>query len=113
MPKKHSEETKKKIAKSMEGKNNPQWKDGRRAYRRIAGAKKGEGVDHKDGDSTNNAPSNLKRYKLKGKERSEHEKKHERHKNTQSSGGRKKVPRGYKAKRMSRYETVDSSTYYI
>ena len=30
--------TKKKIAKAMEGKSNPAYKDGRRSYRRIAGA---------------------------------------------------------------------------
>jgi hypothetical protein len=97
---KHSPATKRKIAKAMTGKSNPAWKDGRRAYRRIAGAKPGEGVDHLDGDSKNNAPSNLKKYKLKGKSRSEHEKKHKRHLNTQGSGGRKKIPRGYTAKRM-------------
>lgn len=101
MPKKHSAATKRKIAKSMTGKKNPAYKDGRRSYRRVAGAKKGEGVDHKDGNSKNNAPSNLRKYKLKGKGRSWHEKKHQRHKNLQSSGGRKKVPRGYKAKRNS------------
>lgn len=99
---KHSEATKRKIAKAVTGKKNPAYKDGRRSYRRIAGAKKGEGVDHKDGDSTNNKPSNLKTYKLKGKGRSKHAKKHQRHKNFKSSGGRKKKRRGYKAKRNKR-----------
>lgn len=94
--------TKKKIAKALTGSKNPAFKDGRRSYRRIAGAKKGEGVDHKDGDSTNNARSNLKTFKLKGPSRAAHEKKHDRAKNFQSSGGRKKVPRGFKAKRNIR-----------
>src|SRR3990167_5298640 len=65
----HSEATKRKIAKSLMGKKNPAFKDGRRSYRRIAGAKKGEGVDHRNGDSTDNRPSNLKPYKLRGPER--------------------------------------------
>ncbi len=34
--------TRLKIAKAMLGKKNPAWKDGRRAYRRIAGAKTGD-----------------------------------------------------------------------
>ena len=37
--------TKKKIAKAVTGKKNPAYKDGRRSYRRIAGAKKGEHID--------------------------------------------------------------------
>lgn len=87
----------------MTGKKNPAFVDGRRSYRRIAGAKKGEGVDHKDGDSKNNAPSNLRKYKLKGPSRSAHEKKHDRSKNFKSDGsGRKKVKRGYTAKRMKK-----------
>ena len=94
--------TRRKIAKSMTGKKNPAWKDGRRAYRRIAGAKKGEGVDHKDGNSKNNKPSNLRRFKLKGKSRAWHEKKHKRNKNFTSKGGRKKLKRGYVAKRNTR-----------
>jgi hypothetical protein len=94
--------TRKKIAKAMTGKKNPAYKDGRRSYRRIAGAKKGEHVDHKDGNSKNNSPSNLKKFKAKGKPRSDHEKKHDRSKNFKSSGGRKKVTRGYKAKRLKR-----------
>jgi len=91
--------TKKKIAKAMEGKSNPAYKDGRRSYRRIAGAKKGEHVDHRDGDSKNNSPSNLKKFKEKGPSRAAHERKHKRQLNTKSSGGRKKVARGYTAKR--------------
>tara|TARA_Y100000310_G_C20605978_1_gene775504 strand:+ start:1077 stop:1385 length:309 start_codon:yes stop_codon:yes gene_type:complete len=94
--------TKRKIAKAMTGKNNPAWKDGRRAYRRIVGAKPGEGVHHKDGDSKNNSKNNLKRFKLKGKGRSAHEKTHERGKNFRSGGGRKKLARGYKAKRLKK-----------
>jgi hypothetical protein len=89
--------TKKKIAKKMEGKNNPAYKDGRRSYREKVNAKPGQLVHHKDGDSTHNAPSNLE--KIPKKERSKHEKEHDREKNFKGSGGRKHVPRGYKAKR--------------
>jgi len=92
--------TKKKIRKAMTGKGNPAYKDGRRSYRRIAKAKKGEHVDHADGDSKNNKPSNLKKFKEKGPSRTAHEKKHDRAKNFKSSGGRKTPTRGYKAKRM-------------
>lgn len=92
--------TKKKIAKAMTGKKNPAYKDGRRSYRRIAGAKKGEHVDHKDGNSKNNKKSNLKIFKEKGPSRSAHEKKHKRGLNFKASGGRKTPRRGYKAKRM-------------
>ena len=97
---KQTKETRKKISRAMEGKKNPAYKDGRRSYRDKAGAKKGEGVHHKDGDSKNNTKSNLQKFKLKGKGRSEHEKKHDRSKNFKSSGGRKTPKRGYKAKRM-------------
>ena len=92
--------TKKKIAKAMTGKGNPAYKDGRRSYRRVAGAKKGEHVDHVDGNSKNNKPSNLKKFKEKGPSRAAHEKKHKRNLNFKSSGGRKTPARGYKAKRM-------------
>lgn len=92
--------TKRKIAKAMEGKNNPAYKDGRRSYRNKVNAKPGQHVHHKDGDSTNNAKSNLEKFPAKGPGRSEHEKKHDRAKNFKSSGGRKTPPRGYKAKRM-------------
>lgn len=94
--------TKKKISKAMMGKKNPAYKDGRRSYRRVAGAKKGEHVDHKDGDSKNNKKSNLKIFKEKGPSRSAHEKKHDRAKNFKSSSGRKTPPRGYKAKRIKK-----------
>lgn len=58
---------KKKISKSVTGKSNSQYKDGRRSYRRIAGAgnNSGEVVHHKDGNRKNNKRSNL--VKLKGK----------------------------------------------
>ena len=58
---------KKKISNSVTGKKNSQYKDGRRSYRRIAGAKTNDGnvVDHKDGNRHNNKPSNLRL--LKGK----------------------------------------------
>lgn len=94
--------TKKKIAKALMGSKNPAFKDGRRSYRRIAGAKKGEHVDHKDGNSKNNKPSNLKKFSEKGKSRAAHEKKHDRAKNFKSTGGRKKVKRGYTAKRIKK-----------
>ena len=95
---KQTEATKKKIAKKLTGKNNPAWKDGRRAYRRIAHANPGQGVHHKDGDSKNNSPSNLEKFPLKGPGRAKHEKVHHRENNFKKSGGRKKVPRGYKSK---------------
>ncbi len=94
--------TRKKISRAMIGKKNPAYKDGRRSYRRIVNAKPGEGVHHKDGDRTHNTPSNLIKYKLKGKGRSIHEKKHQRGKNFQASGGRKKVKSGSKAKRLKK-----------
>jgi hypothetical protein len=99
---KQSPATKKKIAKALMGKNNPAYKDGRRSYRRVAGAKKGQHVHHKDGDSTNNSKSNLQKFPAKGPGRSAHEKKHDRAKNFKTSGGRKTPKRGYKAKRMKR-----------
>lgn len=96
---KQTEATKRKISKAVTGKKNPAYVDGRRSYRRVAGAKSGQGVDHKNGDSKDNRPSNLKTYPLKGKGRGAHEKKHDRAKNFKSTGGRKKVTRGYVAKR--------------
>ena len=93
---KMSESTKKKISKALQGKNNPAYKDGRRSYREKVNAPKGSIVHHKDGDSTNNAKSNLEI--IPKSKRSEHEKSHKRHLNFSKSGGRKKVPRGYKSK---------------
>jgi len=99
---KQSAATKKKIGKAMTGKGNSQYKDGRRSYRNVANAKKGEHVDHIDGNSKNNKPSNLKKFKATGPSRSAHEKKHKRGQNFKGNGGgRKKVKRGYTAKRMS------------
>ena len=89
--------TKKKIAKAMTGSKNPAYKDGRRSYRNKVGAKPGQIVDHKDGDSKNNARSNLRI--IPKSRRGEHDKKHKRHLNFKASGGTKKVPRGYVAKR--------------
>ena len=58
-----TKETKRKIAKSLMGKKNPAYKDGRRLdYRKMKGLKKGDSrvVHHKDNDRTDNKPSNLK-----------------------------------------------------
>ena len=97
--------TKKKIAAAMTGKNNPAYKDGRRSTRRIAGAKPNDGtlVHHKDGNSKNNKKSNLE--KIPKSKRGEHDKKHLRGKNFSSSGGTKKVKRGYVAKRLKNRKT--------
>jgi len=102
MGRKQKPSTRKKISKALMGKKNPAYKDGRRSYRKIAKAKPGEAVHHKDGDRRNNSPSNLKKYKIKGKSRSEHEKKHNRAANFRASGGRKKKPSAYKAKRLKK-----------
>ena len=92
---KQTKATRKKIARSVTGKNNGMWKDGRRAYRRIAGAKPGDGkvVHHRNGDSKDNRKSNLKKMP-----KAQHERIHQRGKNFHKSGGRKKVPRGYVSK---------------
>ena len=95
-----SPSTKRKIAKAMEGKKNPAFKDGRRSYRDKVNAPKGSLVHHKDGDSKNNAKSNLEI--IPKSKRSEHEKDHKRYLNFQSSGGRKDKPRGYVAKRLKK-----------
>lgn len=56
-----SPEHRKKRAEAMEGDKNPAYKDGRRSYRRIAGAKPNDGkvVHHKNGDRSENDPENL------------------------------------------------------
>ena len=61
-PKKGSKKSaahKRKIASSVTGDKNGRFKDGRRSYRRIAGAKSGDVVMHKDGNRNNNKRSNL------------------------------------------------------
>ena len=104
MGRKQTEKTKAKISKALEGSKNPAYKDGRRSYRNVANAKKGEHVHHKDGDSTNNKPSNLKKFKATGPSRSAHEKIHKRGENAKKENwnGRQKVKRGYKAKRIAK-----------
>ena len=71
--------SKKKISKSMTGKKNPAYKNGGRSYRRIAGAKKGQIVHHKDGNRKNNKKSNLR--VISKKDRWKHDKGHKREKN--------------------------------
>lgn len=100
---KMSKKTRKKISEAMTGSNNHQYIDGRRSFRRIAGAKPGQHVHHEDGDSTNNNPTNLKLFSNKGKSRSEHERMHQRELNFNLNGGRKKVERGYSAQRMIKW----------
>jgi hypothetical protein len=58
-----SPEHKKKRLEQIEGDGNGSYKDGRRSYRRKAGAKNNDGtvVHHKNGDRTNNSASNLER----------------------------------------------------
>jgi hypothetical protein len=58
-----SPEHKKKRLEQIEGDGNGSYKDGRRSYRRKAGAKDNDGtvVHHKNGDRTNNCASNLER----------------------------------------------------
>lgn len=72
----------------MMGNKNPMYKDGRRSYRRVTGAKKGQIVHHKDGNRTNNKRSNLQ--VISKKDRGKHEKAHNRQNNFKKSGGRKK-----------------------
>lgn len=94
--------TKKKISKALEGSKNPAYKDGRRSYRKVAGASKGQHVHHKNNDSKDNRPSNLEKFPAKGPGRARHEKAHNREKNFKKLGGRKKKPRGYVAKEKSK-----------
>lgn len=58
-----SAEHKRKRSKALEGENNPAYKDGRRSYRRIAGAEPNDGsvVHHISGDRNENDPDNLER----------------------------------------------------
>ena len=94
--------TRKKLSKASTGKKNSQWKDGRRSYRRIVGAKKGEHVHHKNNDSKDNRPINLEKFPEKGPGRAKHEKSHHRENNFKKYGGRKKVKRGYVARVKSK-----------
>lgn len=99
---KQTTKTKNKISKALMGDKNPAFKDGRRSSRRIAGLKPKDGkmVHHKDGNRKHNARSNLR--VINKKDRGKHEKIHDRGKNFQSSGGRKKVKSGARAKRLKR-----------
>ena len=78
---KQTAKTRRKIAKNMTGTKNPAWKDGRHqdTYRRIAGAKKGDLVHHKDKNRHHNKPSNLK--VIPKKQRGKHDSTHHREKN--------------------------------
>ena len=90
---KKSSSHKRKIARSVTGKKNGRYKDGRRSYRRIAGAKNNDGtvVMHLDGNRNNNDPSNLKKSKGK-KPGANSTSEHERSKRTikERGAGRKK-----------------------
>lgn len=95
-PKKGSKKSashKAKIGKSLLGKKNGAYKDGRRSYRRIAGASNLDGnvVMHLDGNRSNNAKSNLKKSKGK-KAGTTSTSEHERSKMTikERGAGRKK-----------------------
>ena len=61
-----SKETRKKISDSMKGKKNPAYKDGRRSYRTLAGAKPNDGklVHHKNHNHNDNRKSNLTKTTL-------------------------------------------------
>ena len=82
--------TKAKISGSMKGKKNPAYKDGRRSYRRLAGAKDNDGtiVHHKDGNRKHNSKGNI--TKIPASKRGAHDAAHNRGKNFQKSGGTKK-----------------------
>lgn len=82
--------TKAKIKKAMTGSKNPAYKDGRRSYRRLAGAKNKDGtlIHHKDGNRKNNKRSNL--VKVPPSKRGAHDKAHGRAKNFKKSGGTRK-----------------------
>ena len=82
--------TRKKIAAAMKGKKNPAYKDGRRSYRRLAGAKTNDKsiIHHKDGNRKNNKKSNL--VKVPASKRGAHDKAHHREKNFKKRGGTKK-----------------------
>jgi len=83
--------TKAKISKNMMGKKNSQWKDGRHPdyYRRIAGAKKGDGsvIHHKDENRHNGAKSNLR--KIPKAQRGKHDSIHNRAANFRKGKGKK------------------------
>ena len=82
--------TKAKIKKAMTGKSNPAYKDGRRSYRRLAGAKDNDGtiIHHKDGNRKNNKAGNI--VKVSKKKRGAHDAAHNRAANFKKSGGTKK-----------------------
>jgi len=82
--------TKRKIAKSVTGKSNSQYKDGRRSYRRIAGMKNKDGnlVHHVDGNRSNNSKSNLQ--KISPANRGKHDKAHHRERSFKKKSGTKK-----------------------
>lgn len=100
---KKSSAHKKKIGKALIGKKNGAYKDGRRSYRRIAGATPNDGnvVMHKDGKAPTepgaNNKSNLKKSKGK-KPGTNSTSEHERSKITikERGAGRKKGGRNKK-----------------
>lgn len=101
---------KKKLANAVMGSKNGRFKDGRRSYRRRAGAKPNDGtvVHHKDGNRNNNGNGNLVR--LKGKKAGTNTtSKHE--KMTKRGQGR---PKGRKnrVKKLSGGQTVKTYKLY-
>lgn len=102
MGRKQTQATKKKIAKGVSGSKNGMYDQGQRSYRKKAGLKDNDGklVHHKDGNRANNSKSNLE--VVPKSKRGEHEKKHDRAKNFQSSGGRKPKSTKAKAKRLKK-----------
>jgi len=108
---KKSSAHKKKLAKAVQGKKNGRYKDGSRSYRRIAGAKSGDVVMHKDGNRSNNKRSNLKISKGK-KAGATSTSEHERSKMTikERGAGRKK---GSKNKKTKLSTSVDVRSYKL
>lgn len=85
---KQTKATRDKISKASMGSKNSQWVDGRHPtyYRRIAGAKPGDGciIHHKSGNRHSNSRSNLQ--KVAKKDLGKHDKLHNRAANFKKAG---------------------------